>query len=193
MSKGLPYRHQRVGANAEVDRHHSLLPRERRGYRSFLHRLSQNQEGKIRRLRGRTLHERIQKADFEADSAKGFPSCAFARAPVWRGVFVLKNGNEATQWLKNIFAITEVMNLLEAEPSSGPVGFVPDFAAPEPDIPALREQLAMLMLTGKAKESIGVQLTYEQVKRLSDKDVEKYYKRYEGFVGAKTTDSLIGS
>ena len=84
-------------------------------------------------------------------------------------------------------AITEVMNLLQAKPSSGPVGVVPDFAAPGPDIPALREQLAVLVSTGKAKEAIGVQLTYEQVKHLSDKDVEKYYKRYEAFVGSKTT------
>ena len=90
-------------------------------------------------------------------------------------------------------AMTEVMNLLEVEPSSGPVGVVPDFAAPGPNIPALREQLAVLVSTGKAKEAIGVQLTYEQVKRLSEKDVEKYYKRYEAFVGAKTTDSLIDS
>ena len=58
--------------------------------------------------------------------------------------------------------ITEAMNLLEAEPSSGPVGVVPDFAIPGPDIPALREQLAVLVSTGKAKEAISVQLTYEQ-------------------------------
>ena len=70
-------------------------------------------------------------------------------------------------------AMTEEMNLLEAEPLSGPVGVVPDFVAPG--------------------EAIGVQLSYEQVKHLSDKDVEKYYKRYEAFVGAKTTDSLIES
>ena len=90
-------------------------------------------------------------------------------------------------------AMTEVMNLLEAEPSSGLVGVVPDFAAPGPDIPALREQLAVLVSTGKAKEAIGVQITHEQLKRLSDEDVEKYCKRYEAFVGAKTTDSLIES
>jgi len=29
------------------------------------------------------------------------------------------------------------------------------------------------------------------VKRLSDKDVEKYTKRYETYVGSKTTESLI--
>jgi len=31
------------------------------------------------------------------------------------------------------------------------------------------------------------------VKRLSDKDVEKYTKRYETYVGSKTTESLIDS
>ena len=71
----------------------------------------------------------------------------------------------------------EVINLLEAEPSSGPAGsIVPDLTsltAPGPDIPALREQLAVLVSTGKAKEAIGVQLTHEQLKRLTDKEVEK--------------------
>ena len=90
-------------------------------------------------------------------------------------------------------AMTEVMYLLEVEPSSGPVGVVPDFAGPGPNIAALHEQLAVLVSTGKAKDAIGVQITHEQLKRLSDKDVEKYYKRYESSVGAKTTDSLIDS
>ena len=91
-------------------------------------------------------------------------------------------------------AITEVMNLLEAELSSGPAGgVVADLTATGPDIPALREQLAMQVSTGKAKEAIGVQLTHEQLKRLSDKDVEKYTKRYETYAGSKTTDSLIDS
>ena len=51
----------------------------------------------------------------------------------------------------------------------------------------------MVVSTDKAKDAIGVQLTHEQVKRQSDKDVEKYAKRYETYVGAKTTDSLIDS
>ena len=87
-------------------------------------------------------------------------------------------------------SFTEVMNLLEVQASSGSEGdVVPAFSAPGPDIPALREQLAVLVSTGKAKEAIGVQLTHEQVKRLSDKDVEKYTKRYETYVGSKTTES----
>jgi len=78
---------------------------------------------------------------------------------------------------------------LEAELSSGPAGGIAP-TAPGPDIRALREQLAVLVSTGKAKEAIGVQLAHEQVKRLSDKDVEKCTKRY---VGSKTTESLIDS
>ena len=62
-----------------------------------------------------------------------------------------------------------------------------------PNIPALREQLAVLVSTGKSKEAIGVQLTHEQLKRLTDKEVEKYYKRYETFVGSKTTESMVDS
>ena len=49
----------------------------------------------------------------------------------------------------------------------------------------------ILVSTGKAKEAIGVQLTHEQVKRLSDKEVEKYNKRQEAYIGSKTTESLI--
>ena len=52
-----------------------------------------------------------------------------------------------------------------------------DLTAHGPDIPALREQLAALVSTGKAKDAIGLQLTHEQVKGLSDKDVEKYARR----------------
>ena len=83
----------------------------------------------------------------------------------------------------------DIMNLLEVEPSSGSEGgVVPALSAPGPDIPALRKQLAVLVSTGNAKEAIGVQLTHEQVKRLSNKDVKKYTKRYEAYVGSKTTE-----
>ena len=89
-------------------------------------------------------------------------------------------------------ALAQVLDLLETEPapSSGPAcGLVPT----APDIPALREQLAVLVSTGKAKEAIGVQITHERVKRLSDKEVEIFTKRYETYVGSKTTESLIDS
>ena len=85
-------------------------------------------------------------------------------------------------------AMKEVMNLLEVQPSSSPAT-----GGLTADIPSLPEQLAMLVSTGKAKEAIGVQLTHEQVKRLIDKHVQKYAKRYETYAGAKTTESLIDS
>ena len=75
--------------------------------------------------------------------------------------------------------MAEVMNLLEAEP------------APGPDIPALREELAILVSTGKCKETIGVALSHEQVRRLEDKDVIRYQKRYETYVGARTTETML--
>ena len=79
------------------------------------------------------------------------------------------------------------MNLLETEPAPAlPV-------AAGPDIPALREQLAILVSPGKCKEAIGVNLTHEQVRRLEDKDVMRHYKRYETYVGARTTETLIES
>ena len=82
--------------------------------------------------------------------------------------------------------MAEVMNLLEAEPAAA-------LPAPGPDIPALREKLAILVSTGKCKEAIGVNLTHEEVRRLEDKDVMKYSKRHEAYVGAKTNEAMINS
>jgi len=55
-----------------------------------------------------------------------------------------------------ISEITDVMSILEAEPSS-----VTDH----------REQLAVLVMSGGVKEMTGIELTQDQVKRLSEKDV----------------------
>ena len=87
---------------------------------------------------------------------------------------------------ENDAVMAEVMNLLEAEPAAA-------LPAAGPDIPALREQLATLASTGKCKDAIGVNLTHEKVRQLEDKDVMKHYKRYETYVGAKTTETLIES
>ena len=69
-------------------------------------------------------------------------------------------------------ATADVMKLLEAEPNASGTEVVER-------IPALREQLAVLVSKGKAKEDIGVNLTHEDVKRLTDKDVQMYNKRYQ--------------
>ena len=84
-------------------------------------------------------------------------------------------------------AINEVMQMLEALPleSTSAIAVLPF----DDQIPSQREKLAVLVSTGKSKEAIGVQLTHDQVKRLSDKDVQKYFKRYEAYISNKTTDS----
>ena len=87
---------------------------------------------------------------------------------------------------ENNAVMAEVINLLEVEPAVA-------LPAPGPDIPALREQLAILVSTDKCKEAIGVNLTHEQVRRLEDKDVIRHCKRYEAHVGARTTETLIDS
>ena len=46
------------------------------------------------------------------------------------------------------------------------------------DILFFREQLARLVSTGKAKEFIGQNLTHEELKRLTDKEVQKFYFLY---------------
>ena len=90
-------------------------------------------------------------------------------------------------------AMNEVMQMLEAQPldTTSPAAVLP--FTNDDQIPAQREKLAVLVSTGKSKEAIGVQLTHDQVKRLLDKDVQKYSKRYEAYIGNKTTESLIDS
>ena len=96
---------------------------------------------------------------------------------------------DITTAVEGDIAMAEVMNLLEFEPTCASGGLTTGELTS--DISSLREKLAVLVSTGKAKEAIGVHLTHEQVKRLSDKDVQKYAKRYETYVGVKTTENLI--
>ena len=90
-------------------------------------------------------------------------------------------------------ALNEVMQMLEATPDAAEPTGLASLVTPGNDIPAKHEKLAVLVSTGKAKEAVGVQLTHDQVKRLSDKDVQKYNKRQEAYIGSKTTESLIDS
>ena len=90
-------------------------------------------------------------------------------------------------------ALNEVMQLLESKPEESTSVNSLVSVTNDDYIPAQREKLAILVSTGKSKEAIGVQLIHDQVKRLSDNDVQKYSKRYEAYIGNKTTDSLIDS
>ena len=39
----------------------------------------------------------------------------------------------------------------------------------------------------------GVDLTQDQVKRFNEKDVEKYFRRYETSLSSKTCDTMVDS
>ena len=119
----------------------------------------------------------------------GLQSCDLALWVGWEFLFLPIETKTGMNTMDEEKAMAEVMNLLEAEPA--PAALPP--ALPSIDIPALREQLAILVSTGKCKEAIGVALTHEQVRRLEDKDVIRHNKRYETYVGARTTETLIES
>ena len=70
----------------------------------------------------------------------------------------------------------DVVGILETKPSS------------ESDH---RQQFAILVASGNCKEMIGVQLTQEQIKRLPEKDVEKFFKRYEASLSSKTCYAIV--
>ena len=72
-------------------------------------------------------------------------------------------------------ALNQVMQMLEATPdSSKPYDF--PVLLPANNIPEQREKLAVHVSTSNSKEALRAQLSHEQLKRLSDKEVEKIYK-----------------
>ena len=75
-------------------------------------------------------------------------------------------------------AIADVMNILESE------------SKPSRDY---REQLAVLVASGNAKEMTGVNLTQDHVKGLSEKDGEKNFKTYETSLSSKTCDAMVAT
>ena len=86
-----------------------------------------------------------------------------------------------------------VMQVLETTPDSNARSAVPIPTVFNNDISNQRQRLAVLISTGKSKEAIAVQVTHERVKRLTDKEVAKFYKRYAAHVGNKVTESPIDS
>lgn len=64
-------------------------------------------------------------------------------------------------------AVNNVRNILEVEPV------------------VHREQLAVFVASGISKEMVGVSLPQDQVKKLTEQDVEKYFKRYKASLSSK--------
>ena len=61
------------------------------------------------------------------------------------------------------------------------------------NIPEKCKKLAVLVSTDKTKEVLDSQLSHEQVKGLTDNEVETFYRRYEAYIGSKTTKTLLQS
>ena len=53
--------------------------------------------------------------------------------------------------------------------------------------------LFSIYVSGKVKEMTGVSLTKDQVEKLSEQDVEKYFKRYEASLSSKTCDAMVNA
>ena len=70
---------------------------------------------------------------------------------------------------------------------------IPSASTNNDDITAKRESLAILATIGNTKELIGVSMSLEDVHKLSEKDVEKYYVRYQIVLGQQLVDGLVDS
>ena len=63
----------------------------------------------------------------------------------------------------------------------------------EDDIEVKRESLAILASLGSTEEFLGKAMSLGDIKRLSPKQVEKYFNRYKTVMGKKVTGGLVES
>ena len=56
-----------------------------------------------------------------------------------------------------------------------------------------RESLSILASLGTTKEFLGVEMSLGDIKKLSTKDVEKYYLQYQTILGKQLSSSLVDS
>ena len=59
------------------------------------------------------------------------------------------------------------------------------------DLQSKRESLSILACLGATKEYTGTEMDLKAITKLSEKDVEKYYKRYQVVSGKKIADGLV--
>ena len=61
------------------------------------------------------------------------------------------------------------------------------------DLESKRESLSILASLGRTKEFLGVEMSLGDIKKLSTKDVEKYYLRHQTILGKQLSYSLVDS
>ena len=68
-----------------------------------------------------------------------------------------------------------------------------DSAQAPDEMESKRESLSILASLGTTKEFLGVEMSLGDIKKLSTKDVEKYYLRYQTILGKQLSSSLVDS
>ena len=61
------------------------------------------------------------------------------------------------------------------------------------DVEYQKESLVILASLGTTKEYLGVEMSLEKIHKLSDKEVEKYFDRYQKVAGQKMANGLVDS
>ena len=59
------------------------------------------------------------------------------------------------------------------------------------DVEYQKESLVILASLGTTKEYLGVEMSLEKIHKLSDKEVEKYFNRYQKVAGQKMANGLV--
>ena len=70
---------------------------------------------------------------------------------------------------------------------------VPEETTPDDDLETKRESLAILASLGSTEEFLGKAMSLGDIKRLSPKQVEKYFNRYKTVMGKKVSTGLVES
>ena len=67
------------------------------------------------------------------------------------------------------------------------------FAISAGDVEYQRESLVILASLGTTKEYLGVEMSLEKIHKLPDKEVEKFFNRYQKVAGQKMANGLVDS
>ena len=68
-----------------------------------------------------------------------------------------------------------------------------NFSISAGDVEDQKESLVILASLGTTKEYLGVEMSLEEIHKLPDKEVEKYFNRYQKVAGQKMANGLVDS
>ena len=68
-----------------------------------------------------------------------------------------------------------------------------NFSISAGDVEYQKESLVILASLGTTKEYLGVEMSLEKIHKLPDKEVEKFFNRYQKVAGQKMANGLVDS